>query len=137
MTFFLLLKLSTCKPELVNQHFHVSPLTARSHPLGIASGLIKNDKITASSYSGSGNEPWMARLNAVPDTKAWCAAPSDSSPYLQVDLGRVVVATKIAVAGKSGRGMVTTFKLSSSSDGGFWRKYTTVDGEKVTNTEQY
>lgn len=104
--------------------------------MGIASGLIENDKITSSSYSGSGNEPWMARLNVVPDKKGWCAAPSDSSPYLHIDLGRVVVVNQIAVAGKSGGGMVTTFKLSSSNDGGFWRKYTTVAGEKVTNTAQ-
>lgn len=68
----------------------------------------------------------------VPDTKAWCAAHSDSSPYLQMDLGRVVVVTQIAVAGKSGGGMVTTFKLSSSNDGGLWRRYTTVAREKVT-----
>ena len=104
--------------------------------MGVASGLIENDKLTSSSYSGSGNEPWMARLNVVPDTKGWCAAPSDSSPYLQIDLGRVVAVTQIAVAGKSGGGMVTNFKLSSSTDGGFWRKYTTVAGEKVTNTAQ-
>lgn len=121
---------------MINEHLHVSLFVARSHPLGIASGLIKNDKITSSSYSGSGNEPWMARLNVVPDTKAWCTAPSDSSPYLQIDLGRVVVVTQIAVAGKSEGGMVTTYKLSSSNDGGFWRKYTTVAGEKVTNPEQ-
>jgi len=105
--------------------------------MGIASGLIENDKMTSSSYSGSGNEPWMAKLNVVPDTKGWCAAPSDSSPYLQIDLGRVVVVTQIAVAGKSGGGIVTKFKLSSSNDGGFWRKYTTVAGEKVTNTAQF
>ena len=78
----------------------------------------------------------MARLNVVPDRKGWCPAPSDSSPYLQIDLGRVVVVTQLAVAGKSGWGMVTTFKLSSSNDGGFWRKYTTVAGEKVTNIAQ-
>ena len=72
----------------------------------------------------------------MPDTKGWCAAPSDSSPYLQIDLGRVVVVIQVAVAGKSGGGMVTTFKLSSSRDGGFWRKYATVAGEKVTNTAQ-
>lgn len=75
----------------------------------------------------------MARLNKVPDTKAWCAAPSDTSPYLQIDLGRVVVVTQIAVAGKSGEGMVTKFKLSSSDDGGLWQTYTTISGEKVTN----
>ena len=72
----------------------------------------------------------------VPDRKGWCTAPSDSSPYLQIDLGRVVVVTQLAVAGKSGGGMVTAFKLSSSNDGGFWRKYTTVAGEKVTNIAQ-
>lgn len=78
----------------------------------------------------------MARLNVVPDTTAWCAAPLDPSPYLQIDLGRVVVVTQVAVAGKSGEGMVTTFKLSSSNEGGFWRKYATVLGEEVTNKEK-
>ncbi|KAL9983324.1 hypothetical protein ACROYT_G005476 [Oculina patagonica] len=103
----------------------------RTDPLGIASGVVSNGNMTSSSHSGPGNEPWMARLNVVPDTKAWCAASSDPSPYLQVDLGRVVVVTQVAVAGKSGEGMVTTFKLSSSNEGGFWRKYATVTGEEV------
>ena len=89
--------------------------------------------MTSSSHSGSENEPWMARLNEVLDTKAWCAAPSDPSPYLQIDLGRVAVVTQVAVAGKSGEGMVTKFKLSSSNEGAFWRKYATVLGEEVSD----
>ena len=109
-------------------------ITARSDPLGIGSGLISNSKITSSTYSGPGNEPWLARLNTVFDTKAWCAAPSDPSPYLQIDLGRVVVVTHIAVVGKSGEGMASKFKLSSSGDGGFWRIYRTTSGEKVTSS---
>lgn len=72
----------------------------------------------------------------VPDTKAWCAAPSDPSPYLQIDLGRIAVVTQVAVAGKSGEGMVTTFKLSSSNDGRLWRIYTKVLGEKVMSKTQ-
>lgn len=89
--------------------------------------------MTSSSNSGPGHEPWLAKLNAVFDKMGWCAAPSDSSPYLQIDMGRVVTLTHIAVAGKSGAGMVSEFKFSSSVDGGFWRIYTTVSGEKVNN----
>lgn len=101
--------------------------SARSDPMGILSGLISNDNMASSSNSGTGNESWMGRLKVGPGTKAWCAAPSDTTPYLQIDLGRVVVVNQIAVAGKSGRGMVTKFKLSSSEEGSFWSDYR-IDG---------
>ena len=91
--------------------------------MGISSGLIINDNITSSSHMGAGNEPWMGRLTVGPVAEAWCAAPADTTPYLQIDLGRVAVVSRIAVAGRSGQGMVTTFKLSSSENGAFWRMY--------------
>ena len=91
--------------------------------------------MTSSSDSGAGNEPWMARLSVGPGAKAWCAAPSDTTPYLQIDLGRMVVVTQIAMAGKSGKGMVTSFKLSSSEEGAYWHKYRTGSKAKVMNCE--
>ncbi|XP_022786019.1 uncharacterized protein LOC111326318 [Stylophora pistillata] len=104
---------------------------AWSDPLGIGSGLISKSKMTSSSTSGPGHEPWLAKLNTVFDTMGWCAAPSDTSPYLQINMGRVVSLTQIAVTGKSGKGMVWKFKFSLSVDGGFWRIYKTVSGEKT------
>ena len=89
--------------------------------------------MTSSSTSGPGHEPWLAKLNTVFDAMGWCAAPSDASPYLQINMGRVVSLTQIAVTGKSGKGMVWKFKFSLSVDGGFWRIYKTVSGEKVSN----
>lgn len=77
----------------------------------------------------------MARLSVGPDAKAWCAAPSDTSPYLQIDLGRMVVVTQIAMAGKSGKGLVTSFKLSSSEEGAYWHIYRTGSKVKVINRE--
>ena len=91
--------------------------------------------MTSSSHSGAGNEPWMARLSVGPGAKAWCAAPSDTTPYLQIDLGHMVVVTQIAMAGKSGKGMVTSFKLSSSEEGAYWHIYRTGSKEKVMNCE--
>ena len=105
--------------------------------MGISSGLITNDNITSSSHVGTGNEPWMSRLSVGPDADAWCAAPADTTPYLQIDLGRVVVISQIAVAGRGGQGIVTTFKLSSSEDGAFWRTYKKGSIEEVMENLSY
>ena len=99
--------------------------------MGIASELISDDNITSSSNWGAGSEPWMARLKVGPDAKGWCAALFDTAPYLQIDVGRVVFVTQIAIAGKSGQGMVKTFTLASSEEGSFWRTYNTDSAAKV------
>lgn len=101
--------------------------------MGVASGSISNENMTSSSYLGAGNEPWMARLSLGPGSKAWCALPSDSNPHLQIDVGRLVVLTQIAVAGKNGKGMVTKFELSSGVDGAYWSEYKTNSEVKVKN----
>ena len=97
----------------------------------ISFGLNPNVNLTSTSFLGTGNEPWMARLTVGPGAKAWCAAPSDMKPFLQIDLGQIVVVSKLAVVGKSGQSMVTTFTLSSSEEGGFWRMYKEGSQEKV------
>ena len=73
----------------------------------------------------------MARLKVGPGAKGWCAAPSDRAPFLQIDLGRQVVVTQLAVAGKSSQGIVTQFTLYFSEDGAYWRNYKISNKVKV------
>jgi len=97
----------------------------------ISFGLNPNVNLTSTSFLGTGNEPWMAGLTVGPGAKAWCAVPSDMKPYLQIDLGQIVVVLHSEKKKKSGQGMVTTFTLSSSEEGGFWRMYKEGSQEKV------
>jgi len=61
-----------------------------------------NSAITASSIWGSARESWRARLNNVPNghTGSWSAATNQIGEWLQIDLGRDKVVTKLATQGR-------------------------------------
>ena len=58
--------------------------------------VIPDANITASSSLSSNHSPALARLDGQ---GAWCSAPNDTSPYLQVQLGKKKSITMIMTQG--------------------------------------
>ena len=96
-------------------------------------GRIPNSRITASTFYGSGHEPWRARLNNYPimpyktwvDIAAWSAKLNQPGQWLQVDLGKEKFVTKVATQGRAFKYIqwVTSYKLVFSQDQTYWRTY--------------
>ena len=90
---------------------------------------IENSSITASSWlSGTGSEPWNARLNRVYGVGAWCAAENNNQQYLQVGFIRKHIVTQLALQSKTssaspGLARITKAKISYSLDGKSWSEY--------------
>ncbi|KAI2660750.1 Coagulation factor V [Labeo rohita] len=115
----------------VRLEYYGCELDGCSVPLGMESGLIKDDQITASSvasswYSGQWH-PWYARLNKQGTVNAWQAKNNDIQPWIQVELKDVKKITGIITQGaKALRNemFVTAYCLEYSEDGKRWTKYT-------------
>ncbi|XP_062861457.1 neuropilin-2b [Trichomycterus rosablanca] len=113
----------------VNDNFHCS------NPLGMESGQIADDQITASSSFSDGL--WFsrqARLNY--DNNAWTPAEDTSREYIQVDLHFLKVLTGIATQGAISKEThksyyVTSFKLEVSTNGEDWMVYRHGKNHKV------
>ncbi|XP_078603719.1 uncharacterized protein LOC144877607 isoform X4 [Branchiostoma floridae x Branchiostoma japonicum] len=121
-------------------------------PLGMESGSIPDESITASSwtmeylynyyddpateysayyYYWDEGAPWYARLNG--DGSPWAPAKAQVGEWLQVDLGEMKnVKGTITQGGASYGSYVTSYKLQYSTDGTTWTTYADTDGsEKV------
>ena len=98
--------------------FKYSPVVyfvACTGELGIAYWKIENEAMAASSHSGPGYEPWMARLGNP--LGAWCASVNNLNQYLRVDLGQTYRLGHMAVEGANGTEQwVKSFTLSFSAD---------------------
>jgi len=106
------------------------------HALGMENNVLPNSAITASSTWGSAHEPWRARLNNVPNghTGSWSAATNQVGEWLQIDLGRETMVTKIATQGRpptSWSQWVTSYKILFSSDSTNWKEYKENNSVKV------
>ena len=66
------------------------------YELGMQSKDIPDANITASSKLTSNHSPVLARLDGQ---GAWCSAPNDSSPYIQIQFGKKKSITKITTQG--------------------------------------
>ncbi|CAH1233179.1 MFGE8 [Branchiostoma lanceolatum] len=80
------------------------------HPLGMASGVITDTDVRATSTYGTdaSHGPHQARLNAVGNggsTAGWTAGDSDIHQSLQIDLGEDMVVTGVVTQGKHGCGV--------------------------------
>ncbi|KAK7477015.1 hypothetical protein BaRGS_00031695, partial [Batillaria attramentaria] len=91
-------------------------------PVGISSGGISNNAMTASSYQTK-REPWTGRLY---DTAgAWTPKVQNAYEWLQIDLGKQFIITKLHTQGRRGSDeYVSEFFLEFSDDGRTWRRYT-------------
>ncbi|XP_019639923.1 PREDICTED: uncharacterized protein LOC109481774 [Branchiostoma belcheri] len=109
--------------------------TCTAVPLGMESGAIPDDHITASStHPGCGTN--KARLHSQEDSDrsqngwagAWCAnSPLNTNQWLQVDVGAVTTVAGVITQGRSSvinnLQRVTSYKLRFSRDGSTWSTY--------------
>ncbi|XP_078603365.1 CUB and sushi domain-containing protein 3-like [Branchiostoma floridae x Branchiostoma japonicum] len=103
-------------------------------PLGMESGAIPDDSITASSYWDTDHEPYRGRLNGVDGVGAWAALTNTIGEWLQVDLGEINRVTGTIIQGRDDHynQWVTSYKLQYSIDGISLTTYAGNDGpEKV------
>ncbi|XP_078415826.1 coagulation factor V [Cetorhinus maximus] len=96
------------------------------YPLGMASGSITDPQITASSHVDNW-EPKLARLHNRDMVNAWRAVKHNQDHlWIQVDLERSMVVTKIATQGASVffvQNYITAFSIEYSVDGNNWIFY--------------
>lgn len=105
-----------------NQHLlFLAKMCSGSDALGMESGNIKNQSITASSYYPQ-YPPWAARLRSG-ISKGWYAFPYDPLPWIQVDLGKQTWLKGVATQGKMFSMYVTSYKLAYSQDQVTWFYY--------------
>ncbi|XP_019645317.1 PREDICTED: neuropilin-1-like [Branchiostoma belcheri] len=103
-----------------------------SNPLGMESGDIPNDHITASTED-VGYEAWRGRLNNT--NKAWQTNTVDTDQWLQIDLGGQKVITGVQTQGLWG-GHTKSYKLLYSDDQQTWKVYGDDGGQIFTgNTD--
>ena len=55
-----------------------------NYELGMQNGMIEDDSITASSSLNPDSAPFYARLDRAGG--AWCSAPTDKTPFIQIEL---------------------------------------------------
>ncbi|XP_070711500.1 neuropilin-2a isoform X4 [Pempheris klunzingeri] len=108
-------------------HKEVSDLFHCSMALGMESGKISDDQITASTtFYDNRWLPRQARLNN--DDNAWTPSEDSNKEYIQVDLHFLKVLTGITTQGAVSKETqksyyVTTFKLEVSTNGEDWMVY--------------
>ncbi|ELW70817.1 Neuropilin-2 [Tupaia chinensis] len=104
-------------------------------PLGMESGRIANEQISASStYSDGRWTPQQSRLHG--DDNGWTPNLDSSKEYLQVDLRFLTMLTAIATQGAISRETqngyyVKTYKLEVSTNGEDWMVYRHGKNHKV------
>ncbi|XP_019626183.1 PREDICTED: uncharacterized protein LOC109471335 [Branchiostoma belcheri] len=106
--------------------------TVCQDPLGMESGAIPDDSITASSFVGATLEPYRARLNGVAGNGGWAVQTNVIGEWLQVDLGEMKLITGTITQGRAfGRDLeqwVKSYKIQHSADGAAWTTYAGSDG---------
>ncbi|XP_019614562.1 PREDICTED: LOW QUALITY PROTEIN: uncharacterized protein LOC109462448 [Branchiostoma belcheri] len=99
--------------------------------LGMESGAIPDDSITASSIVNSYFEPYYARLNGFSSGSegGWMPIFTGIGQWLQVDLGNMKHVTGTIIQGRQkAEQWVTSYKLQYSADEIIWKTYTGSDG---------
>ncbi|XP_037136671.1 coagulation factor V isoform X1 [Syngnathus acus] len=93
------------------------------HPLGLESGSVKDEQITANNTRGYW-EPHLARLNNKGKYNAW--STDQSNHFIQVDFQRPVVISQVATQGAKQlfqSQFVTNYSISYSNDRRGWILY--------------
>ncbi|XP_036395942.1 coagulation factor V [Megalops cyprinoides] len=114
----------------VRLEYYGCELDGCSVPLGMESGRIKDEQITASSTASSWFvgpwHPWFARLNKQGAVNAWQAKTNNMQQWLQVELKEVMKITGIVTQGAKSLGTemyVTEYIIEYSKNGKTWTKY--------------
>ncbi|XP_076351976.1 discoidin domain-containing receptor 2-like isoform X4 [Tachypleus tridentatus] len=80
--------------------------------LGMKSGDIRDEDITASSSYNDAVGPWTARLEQEVNSGAWCPSKQihkDTQEYLEINLRTLHVITQVATQGRFGNGQGQEF----------------------------
>ncbi|PFX13518.1 Disintegrin and metalloproteinase domain-containing protein 9 [Stylophora pistillata] len=102
-------------------------------PLGMQSGDIKDNQITASS-SRPADLPHYGRLH---NKKYWCAKEKNKNEYIQVDLGQERTVNSILIQGRGNwYDWVTGFFLFYSDDGQRWTGYSESGDKQHSNARE-
>lgn len=108
--------------------------------LGMRSGEIPDEAITASSsYDQTQVGPENARIGSEEKGGAWCPRQSISKnvyEYLQIDLGKLMVITKVETQGRFGNGQGQEFAKFfmleyQREDTGHWHRFRSRDSSEV------
>ena len=105
-------------------------------PMGMQSGKISNNRITASSSLDKYHAPYLARLhrNIVRGrfSTAWSAAVNNHEQWIKVDFGRTAKIVRVSIQGSANTDhWVTSFWLSYSMDFVHYVFYKYSDSKKV------
>lgn len=97
-------------------------------PLGLTSGLIKDEQLKASSAWSEDQGKFgaqRARLNLTEWPQGWTANVEDKAPWLEVDLRDDIVITQVATQGHGGTvdQWVKSYWMSWENDEGQWLNY--------------
>ncbi|XP_019647075.1 PREDICTED: uncharacterized protein LOC109487516 [Branchiostoma belcheri] len=113
--------------QLKKQLSEYKPVCYGLRPVGMETGDIPQDSITASSTWRPETAPYYARYSSSHysfDSHAWCAAFNDRIQWIQVDLGKPMTVAGVIVQGQQGfPHWVSSFKLLYSLDQKDWMYY--------------
>ena len=91
--------------------------------LGIENERISDRNITASSVQNASTPAKNGRLNYTSGS-SWCARPSDTNPYVQIDLQTLYVICAVSIQGNSQEDhWVKNYTLQFSNSGTTWMVY--------------
>ena len=116
-------------------HFCLFVCGAECVPVGVEDrNKIPDGRMTASTYYSNDYHPYYGRLNGNRGYGVWCPqTKSDSTDYLQVDMGAEHSVCAVATQGETVYSEWTTnYKVHLSTDGVTWNSYKENNVEKVT-----
>ena len=97
---------------------------------------IPDNRMTASSSYRKEELPHYGRLNEIRQNGAWCPKSTDTSGYLQVDMGIVYDVCAVETQGRAAADeWVTAYILRFSLDGIIWNSYYENNVEKVSKLD--
>ena len=92
-------------------------------------GAIPDNRLTASTEQSANTPAKNSRLNYTSGS-SWCAATSDTNPYLQIDLQILHIICAVSTQGNSQADQwVKTYTLQLSTDGITWTNYKELVGQ--------
>ena len=98
----------------------VTPVACQD-PLGIESGNVTADQLTASSWDGN----FQAANAILNQGGAWVPAINDQNQWLQIDLRRQLLVSGVVIQGRPDiQEWVTRYKVEYALDGVSWETVT-------------